>query len=331
MERDWLIPFGLLAVFEWACAQALAWSVGYPGKPYYASQFAIVAVVGFGALICFYAFHFFKMMFTGVPRPAKELRRLTRDYWPRFATIGLALGFAGLHMVAFNWSKSVLPVAVPFWADIPLADIDEAIFGMAAWEWAHRLAGDASGVLYWTYALWAPVQLAFLFAVIFSRHSRRKSRLLIAYLLTWIIGGAVAFAVSSAGPLFYGPLGFGDRFDGLLSQPHLQRFPETASYLWRNYVTLSALPAAGISAFPSLHVAIAVWIALVLRHWLGWIYPAVITFGSILFGWHYILDAPGGMLVALFAYYLAEKIEARMKSLGPVGRDLTDATSVQTT
>jgi hypothetical protein len=330
MERDWLIPFGLLAVFEWACAQALAWSVGYPGAPDYISQFAFMAIIGFGALFCFYAFHFFKMMFRAAPEPTRALLQLTRDNLPRFATIGLGLAFTALHMVAFNWSKSVLPVAVPFWADVALADFDEVIFGMAAWEWAYRLAGNASGLFYWTYALWAPLQVAVLLALIFSRQSSRRSCLLVAYLLTWIIGGALSFAVSSAGPLFYGPLGFGDRFNSLISQPHLQRFPETAYYLWQNYVNLSALPAAGISAFPSLHVAIAVWVALALRHWLGWIYPAIITFGSILFGWHYILDAPAGMIVAILAYYLAQKILGRGESRSSVDVDFAEAEGART-
>ena len=52
----------------------------------------------------------------------------------------------------------------------------------------------------------------------------------------------------------------------------------------------------GISAMPSLHVAIAVLTALCVRdrfpglQWLPWIYAVIIYIGSIHLGWHYASD-----------------------------------------
>jgi len=82
-----------------------------------------------------------------------------------------------------------------------------------------------------------------------------------------------------------------------------------AGFLWTNYKNSGAQLGGGISAFPSMHVALAAWFALVLRArhvaWLGVAYVLGVFAGSIILGWHYAVDGAAGIAVALFAHRLA--------------------------
>jgi membrane-associated phospholipid phosphatase len=110
----------------------------------------------------------------------------------------------------------------------------------------------------------------------------------------------LAYVFSSAGPLFTG------RYD-LAVAPQSVRVP--AEFLWANYTQKGALLGGGISAFPSLHVAIATWFALVLRDRgfprLGLAYALAVFACSVVLGWHYAADGVGGAIIALVAYRLA--------------------------
>jgi membrane-associated phospholipid phosphatase len=62
---------------------------------------------------------------------------------------------------------------------------------------------------------------------------------------------------------------------------------------------------AGIAAFPSLHVAhmaIMLWIAIrtipAYAVWMGWV-TLTTTLATIGFGWHWVVDAPGGAILGI--------------------------------
>ncbi|MEO8275925.1 MAG: phosphatase PAP2 family protein [Thermoanaerobaculia bacterium] len=74
------------------------------------------------------------------------------------------------------------------------------------------------------------------------------------------------------------------------------------------------IPFAGIAAFPSLHVGIAF-----LGFLIAWTYirpvayfiaPVVVCIGvsAVWFGWHYVVDFPAGILLALFCWWAAGKM-----------------------
>jgi drug/metabolite transporter (DMT)-like permease len=56
---------------------------------------------------------------------------------------------------------------------------------------------------------------------------------------------------------------------------------------------------------PSIHVACAVWLALVLRIPVAWVYPALIFLGSVILGWHYASDGIVAAFGALVCWALA--------------------------
>lgn len=78
----------------------------------------------------------------------------------------------------------------------------------------------------------------------------------------------------------------------------------------------------GISAFPSMHVAIAAWLALVLRDrgWakVGIAYLVAVFACSFILGWHYAADGIGGMAIAIIADRLARAWLSRAKAGAPL-------------
>jgi membrane-associated phospholipid phosphatase len=70
------------------------------------------------------------------------------------------------------------------------------------------------------------------------------------------------------------------------------------------------VPADQYGALPSLHLAWAVWAAVVAMRMLGtsplrrlcWVYPVLVTVGVVVTGNHYLLDAVAGTSVALLAF-----------------------------
>ena len=314
-ERDWLIPVAVLAGVEWLAAELLALAIHYPARPDFVAQFLFATGIGVVMLGCFYAWQFAKLMRRMEAGPTRRLVEITKQRKDRIVAVTGGLFCISLHWIAFNWMKSMLPAVVPFWADPALANFDEALFGQAAWEWALRIVWPAAAASKFAYSLWLPLHFIVLAAVLCMQPSARKTRLLVSYVLMWMTGTVVSYAVSSGGPIFYEALGFGSRFHNLLDQPHIGGIPKTAAYLWSNYQDHAARPGAGISAFPSMHVALAVWIALAARHWSGWIFSALVFYGSFLLGWHYFLDAPAGVLVTLFAYFTAGKLLSSMPTM----------------
>jgi membrane-associated phospholipid phosphatase len=85
----------------------------------------------------------------------------------------------------------------------------------------------------------------------------------------------------------------------------------TADYLWSNYLDKGSRVGTGISAFPSLHVAGAAWVAIFASSQfrklsiIAWAYFGLILIGSVYLGWHYALDGLAGLAIAAAAWRLA--------------------------
>jgi membrane-associated phospholipid phosphatase len=135
------------------------------------------------------------------------------------------------------------------------------------------------------------------------------------------LGGAVAAtAFSSVGPVYYGMLGLEpDPFAPLLDFLHTTnaKVPLGAvgaqTLLWDSY-TGKVYPYLGISAFPSMHNALAALLVLV-----GWrihrilgvlmtIFAGLILVGSVHLAWHYAVDSYAGILIAVLSWWIAGQL-----------------------
>ena len=129
------------------------------------------------------------------------------------------------------------------------------------------------------------------------------------FALTLIIGGTIlATLFSSAGPILYdqvyGAVRYGDLADTLRRYPENGNVFRFSGYLLDAYAHGRPTLGGGISAMPSMHVAIATLNAFYLSRinralgLFGWAFALTILFGSIYTGWHYAVDGYVSILLA---------------------------------
>lgn len=233
-------------------------------------------------------------------------------------------------LAGFTALKNLLNDTIPFTWDPTLESVDLWLHhGTAPWRWLQLEVWPATRVVEFVYALWG-VALAAVPFVVCLRHATdpNRARLLISYPLVMVLlGNVVAGLFMSAGPFwFHHQIGYTDSYAPLfsyLNQGDLQRAFSSVlfqEYLWMAYEKDITAIGSAISAFPSIHVAIA---ALFLFYaWpLGAAARAIaITFllfiliGSVQLGWHYAVDGYAGILGAAAIYWTIGRLLGRKAS-----------------
>jgi hypothetical protein len=168
------------------------------------------------------------------------------------------------------------------------------------------------------YGLWLPMQTIVLFSVMLQPASAAKSRALIAYSAAWFLLGVVAAVIfSSAGPLFYdrvfGGSAFAQLHETLRARGAWVVLAESDA-MWASLASGRPGIVAGISAVPSIHVAISLWMVLTARSMIpkaapvAAFYFAFIWLASVQLGWHYVSDGLAGAVGMLAIWALAGRI-----------------------
>lgn len=217
--------------------------------------------------------------------------------------------------------KYAIPGQVAFWLDAPLAQGERQLFGVDAWVLTDRMFGWAMVPVDRIYGLWLPVQSVALFGVMLLPASPAKSRALIAYSIAWFGLGVVAATLfSSAGPIFYDRLFGGQDFAALterLRSGGAWMVRGESDAMWASLANRRPGFVAGISAMPSLHVAISLWIWLAARSLAPRLAPFALAYaifmwvGSVQLGWHYASDGLAGALGMGALWWLAGKAGAK--------------------
>ncbi len=233
----------------------------------------------------------------------------------------------GVFSNVFSSMKTAIPLLAPFAWDPVFVRADEFIHGGDAWRLLHPLLGYpvVSFILSLAYYLWIPL----LFVIVLSvagwiERPKERLQFLIAYFLCWIVLGTIgAVGMSSVGPCFYEYFYGDDRFSPLMAY---LRYADTQFSLSSLDVQDLLIQWAqdmrhglgkGISAMPSLHVAIATLYAL-----LGWrvsrawgaaatLFLALICLGSVHLGFHYAVDGYVSLLVAPILWWVAGLVAER--------------------
>ena len=271
---------------------------------------------------------------------AERIRRLLIETpWLEIAIFRLVPGFLYLYSVLgiFRVFKPHIPQFIPFSWDATFVEWDRLLFfGWDGWEVTHALisADWASYVIDTFYIAWLYIVLAvFLAALCAPLVSRRRMACLISYALNWAFAGSLmAVIFSSAGPIFLDRM-FGDatflamheRLEALHQNHHMWAI-FTSDLLWEGYIGAEGVPKFGISAFPSLHVAMAatVWFYAracgPVRGALGLAFFLIILVGSVHLGWHYLVDGLASLVLAWInwrlglwfsGWWLGGEVEAR--------------------
>ncbi len=256
-----------------------------------------------------------------------DLKRTMTDP-DRLASALIGLLLMVVVLVSFAQLKRLIPIIQPFAWDESFIALDQAIhFGVNPWRIAHAIAGYSLVITFLTgaYNFWLFLMYFSLIFACFSTANRvARMQYLVAFVLTWAIGGNLfATIFSSAGPVYVERLGLGEYFAPLLTilQTHAQVQPitvvETQDLLWSFYIAPESL--SGISAFPSMHVASTTLMALYAAAYnrrFGQImtgFAVVIMLGSVLLAWHYAVDGYAGALIALACWWGAGRLVRRFQ------------------
>ena len=290
----------LLAVVEFAW-WAIAWSQEIAPAPFIAPYLAGAGVT-FGA--------------------ALALRLVSRRDLPSKLSLALGVVVVALSASLFLPLKFAIPKEIPFWLDAPLAGFERRILGTDPWLLLDAGFGWATPAVDLIYGFWLPTQLTVMFSVMLLPPSTAKSRALTAYFLSWFaLGVAAAALLSSAGPIFYDRLQGGSDFSGLAEALRARGATfavRESDAMWVAYAEDRPSLVSGISAMPSLHVAISFWIFLAARilapplRWVALAYFLFVWIASVQLGWHYVLDGAVGALGVLVIWALAGPIERRI-------------------
>jgi hypothetical protein len=304
-DRPWLTLMAAVTAVELAWWAAV-WLMGQAPAPYLFTYVGL-SFGGLGSALVVRALLF--------PRAAAP------NWWSVIpATLLVAIGAS-----LFLPLKYAIPQIVPFWLDQPIAQAERMIFATDPWLQLDRLLGWAAVPIDGLYGLWLPVQSLFLFTVLTQPASAAKSRSLIAYVLAWFLLGVVAAILfSSAGPLFY---------DRVLGGTDFATLRETLQHrgawvalgesdkMWASLASGRPSIVAGISAVPSIHVAVSVWMFLAVRRMApalapyALVYSIVIWLGSVQLGWHYVVDGLVGALGILGIWVLSDKLQQYVEAL----------------
>jgi len=259
-----------------------------------------------------------------VERPAGSLypaighalfgRLLSAD---RLANLFIPLVVGPLFFTTFGSFKRLIPVVNPYGWDHSFMLWDAWLHGgMQPWELLQPIVATPlmTSRINLFYNFWLILMFGTYIWQAFSlKRPALRMQYLLSFLLFWIvIGPVLATAFSSAGPCYYGRVaGLEDPYAPLMD--YLRAANEVApvwslkvqEMLWANYVEGGTMLGSGISAMPSMHVAIATLMALLgwrVNRWLGIAYTAfaaIILIGSVHLGWHYAIDGYVSIVVSI--------------------------------
>lgn len=254
------------------------------------------------------------------------LARLRSANAARLAAGFLLAMLMGVFLGVFTGVKTMLPRLAEFSWDLPFAELDRTLHGTDPWRLLHPLLGHPAitrAVEFVYLNVWAMAVIgAVAWAACAPMAAGRRRRLLLTYLLCWIVLGTVAAGLFfSAGPCFYGEVtGDAARFAALTGYHAGNVEGSTGVHLiqqtlWRLHEQGRMEIGAGISAFPSLHVAMATMVVIVgfcINRKLGYAaigYLLLILVSSVHLGWHYAVDGYASIAVTLGLWFALQPLE----------------------
>jgi hypothetical protein len=264
----------------------------------------------------------------GRPFPAagRDLLRL----FPRALLVFAGMFFLRVLMTTFLGFKRAIPEFQPYGPrDVQIARLDHLLHGGAdPWTLLQPLLGHpwitaAIDLVY--VRTWYFASVLALVALTFWLRGGRRTQFLLAFAGTWVfLGIVVATALSSVGPCYYdrvvgGPSSFTPLMTYLrtVDGAHVLDALGLQEQLWQAYVTGDRGLVAGISAMPSLHVAMPTLFAVASWHRMRalsiafWAYAALIFVGSVHLGWHYAVDGYASVLLVFPVWWASGQIARR--------------------
>lgn len=261
-----------------------------------------------------------RLIIAAIRRELPVYLRLIRSAGFLVDTVRLLI-FSALLAHTYFWIKLLVPILHPRNFDQLLWDLDQRMFfGFAPAIFFADLFSQPTVMraIDWSYAKIFLASMLVAFSFFYSAPARRiRIGFMASTAVLWLIGAWLYLLIPSLGPAF--------RFPDVWI-PYAEALPVThqmQAALMRNYQIVLEWahgPASGIqlmfgiAAFPSLHVGFQTLAFLWMRRL--WIYGEIvfgvflltIVIGSVVTGWHYLIDGVAGALLALLAYLVAKRL-----------------------
>ena len=239
-----------------------------------------------------------------------------RERWPvrQLQLVLVGLGSWYLTYAAFRNLKSFLPFVRDGVDDAAVASADRVLaFGRDPADVLHDLLGTgaAAHLLSFFYVAWIVfVPLTLAVAMVWSRNIALGSWYVTAIAVDWVLGVGTYYALPTLGPIYREPEQFADLprtwVTSLQETMHAERLEAIAN----PFATSSVQT---IAAFASLHVGILTSACLVAHlaglhavwRWGLWAFLAVTVVATVYLGWHYLIDAVGGVAIGAVAVWLS--------------------------
>ncbi len=223
--------------------------------------------------------------------------------------------FSALSVHTYGWIKISIPLIHPRLFDRELWNLDQAMFfGHSPDIFLLDLFSNRMVLRFfdWTYAnvFILSINVASIFFL-----SAASRRLRIAFTnsntLMWLVGAWLYVLTPSLGPAYRFPQVWLPLSATLANTQELQRILMTNYQMVLRFARGVNQPVNilyGIAAFPSLHVAFEVLVYLwVRRVWrlgavLFVVFTGIIFLGSVVTGWHYLIDSIAGVVLAMICY-----------------------------
>jgi hypothetical protein len=250
---------------------------------------------------------------SGWRRPSlAAVAHVRRERWPAFRLAATAVTVLSFYATYFAYRniKSVVPLLRPeTLVDRQLLDLDRDVLGGAdPAALLHDLLGTgaaahALSAIYMFFFVFIPVTLAV--ALVWS-DGRAGLFLTTALSANWLLAAASYLLLPSIGPFHADPATFAALPSTAVSSLQAVLLEQRDAFLGN-----PAAPGAAqsIGAFASLHTSICCTVAIA-AHLLGfpgvlkialWVMAGLTVTATIYFGWHYLLDDAGGLVIALLA------------------------------
>lgn len=233
----------------------------------------------------------------------------------------LIMGAAVVFMPTFSAMKSALPLFNEFTWDGTFIAWDRTLHGDDAWKVIHPVLGFpvVSYVLSISYQIW--FFLIYIGTGYFAIHVKDRElrrRYLASYFAIWsVVGMLMAVCFASVGPCFAEPIlgieAFKPQMAYLYSaNEHYPLFAlRVQEFLLDGYRREAFGFARGITAMPSMHVALAFLFFLAMRKvspLMGWMFGGffvLILIGSVHLGYHYAVDGYVSIIVTALIWKAA--------------------------
>ncbi|MEZ8084787.1 phosphatase PAP2 family protein [Vibrio sp. 1S139] len=240
-----------------------------------------------------------------------------------FVLLMLALNIS---FSSYTFIKSLIPHFNPYTLDLAFYHLDKWLhFGVSPWELTHFFLPNAASTLVmnflynlWFFLMWGML----LFFIIYRKDDQLRNQFILTFLISWfLLGNVIATLLSSAGPAYFHHFYEQDLYLRLMERLQAQDlqlkqanlFPlwmlSAQDMLGDSYVTGIRGRGTGISAMPSLHVTIAVLMAMTAFRlnkklgYLAWGYAFIVQIGSVHLAWHYAIDGYLGAILVVALWH----------------------------